>query len=154
MEKATGGLKKRIRDRMRNVNKKVMAIALAGRLRGPEGEERRVERYRELLSLTRKILHQAEGVLEETQKLPRRRRVARLKPLREVLETMTGRVRQVIRQTKARVFQGITQYPNKILSVFEPHTETHMPPQATRKRRRRSSMNGCGNRKPAMFLPI
>jgi len=66
MEKATGGLKKRIRDRMRSVNKKVMAIALAGRLRGPEGEERRVERYRELLSLTRKILHQAEGVLEET----------------------------------------------------------------------------------------
>jgi IS5 family transposase len=123
MEKATGGLKKRIRDRMRSVNKKVMAIALAGRLRGPEGEERRVERYRELLSLTRKILHQAEGVLEETQKLPRRRRAARLKPLREVLETMTGRVRQVIRQTKARVFQGITQYPNKILSVFEPHTE-------------------------------
>jgi IS5 family transposase len=29
----------------------------------------------------------------------------------------------VIRQTKARVFQGITQYPNKILSIFEPHTE-------------------------------
>ena len=31
VEKATGGLKKRIRDRMRSVNKKVMAIALAGR---------------------------------------------------------------------------------------------------------------------------
>jgi len=122
VEKATGGLKKRIRDRMRSVNKKVMAIALAGRLKGPEGEERRVERYRELLSLTRKILHQAEGVLEETQRLSRRRQ-ARLKPLREILETMTGRVRQVLRQTKARVFQGITQYPNKILSVFEPHTE-------------------------------
>jgi IS5 family transposase len=123
MEKASGGLKKRIRDRMRSVNKKVIAIALAGRLKGPEGEERRVERYRELLSLTRKILHQAEGVLEETQELSRRRQAARLKPLREILETMTGRVRQVIRQAKARVFQGITQYPNKILSVFEPHTE-------------------------------
>ena len=122
-EKASGGLKKRIRDRMRSVNKKVIAIALAGRLKGPEGEERRVQRYRELLSLTRKILHQAEGVLEETQKLSRRRQAARLKPLREILETMTGRVRQVIRQAKARVFQGITQYPNKILSVFEPHTE-------------------------------
>jgi IS5 family transposase len=36
---------------------------------------------------------------------------------------MTGRVRQVIRQTKARVFRGITQYPDKILSIFEPHTE-------------------------------
>jgi len=123
MEKATGGLKKRIRDRMRSVNKKVMAIALAGRQKGPEGEERRMERYREVLSLTRKILHQAEEVLEETQRLPSRRRAARLKPLRDILETMTGRVRQVIQQTKVRVFQGITQYPDKILSIFEPHTE-------------------------------
>jgi IS5 family transposase len=122
VEKATGGLKKRIRDRMRSVNKKVLAIALAGRLKGPEGEQRRVERYRELVSLTRKILHQAEGTLEEMQKFPRRRQ-ARLRRLQEILETMTGRVRQVVRQTKARVFQGITQHPDKLLSIFEPHTE-------------------------------
>jgi len=44
VEKATGGLKKRIRDRMRSVSKKVMAIALTGRLKGPEGEARRLER--------------------------------------------------------------------------------------------------------------
>lgn len=119
VEQATGGLKKRIRDRMRSVNKKVMAIALAGRQKGVEGEERRVQRYRELVSLTRKILNQAKDVLEEISS----RRQARLKPLREILETMSARVRQVIRQTKARVFQGVTQYPDKILSVFEPHTE-------------------------------
>jgi hypothetical protein len=71
VEKATGGLKKRIRNQMRSVNKKVIAIALAGRRKGPEGEERLVERYWELLSLTRKIVHQAEGVLEEMQRLPR-----------------------------------------------------------------------------------
>ena len=122
VEKATGGLQKRIRNRMRSVNKKVIAIALAGRLKGPEAEERRVERYRELVSLTRKIVHQAEGVLEEMQHLPGRRQ-AQLKRLREILETMAGRVRQVVRQTKARVFQGITQYPHKIVSLFEPHTE-------------------------------
>src|SRR2546426_1199330 len=122
VEKATGGLKKRIRNRMRSVNKKVIAIALAGRLKGPEGEERRVERYRELVSLTRKIVHQAEGVLEEMQHLSRHRQ-ARLKRFREILETMTARVRQVVRQTKARVFQGMTKYPHKIVSLFEPHTE-------------------------------
>ena len=122
VEKAAGGRKKRIRDRMRSVNKKVIAIALAGRLKGPEGEERRVERYRELVSLTRKIVNQAEGVLEEMQHLPRRRQ-AQLKRLRELLETMAGRVRQVVRQTKARVFQGMTKYPHKIVSLFEPHTE-------------------------------
>jgi IS5 family transposase len=122
VEKVTGGLKKRIRNRMRSVNKKVIAIALAGRLKGSAGEERRVERYRELVSLTRKIVYQAEGVLEEMQHLPRHRQ-ARMKRFLEILETMTGRVRQVLRQTKARVFQGITKYPHKIVSLFEPHTE-------------------------------
>ncbi|HEY6388545.1 MAG TPA: ISNCY family transposase [Candidatus Acidoferrum sp.] len=122
VEKAAVGLKKRIRNRMRSVNKKVIAIALAGRLKGPEGEERRVERYREVVSLTRKIVHQAEGVLEEMQRLPRHRQ-APLKRFREILETMTGRVRQVVRQTKARVFRGITKHPHKIVSLFEPHTE-------------------------------
>jgi len=29
----------------------------------------------------------------------------------------------VVRQTKARVMQGITQFPDKLLSLFEPHTE-------------------------------
>src|ERR1700720_785053 len=42
VEKAAGGLKKRIRNRMRSVNKKVIAIALAGRVQGPQGEERGV----------------------------------------------------------------------------------------------------------------
>src|SRR5438477_12193559 len=46
VEKA-GGLKKPIRNRMRCVNKQVIAIALTARRKGPEGEERRVERYRD-----------------------------------------------------------------------------------------------------------
>ena len=54
---------------------------------------------------------------------PPRRRQTQLKRLREILETTAGRVRQVMRQTKARVFQGITKYPHKIVSLFEPHTE-------------------------------
>src|SRR6202171_2416036 len=78
------------RTRTMKQGKKVIAIALAGRLKGPEGEERRVERYQELVSLTRKIVHQAEGVLEEMQHLPGRRQT-QLKRLREILETMGGR---------------------------------------------------------------
>ena len=30
---------------------------------------------------------------------------------------------EVIKQTKARVFEGLTQLPGKIVSLFEPHTE-------------------------------
>lgn len=29
----------------------------------------------------------------------------------------------MIRQTRARLFRGVTQFPDKILSLFEPHTE-------------------------------
>jgi IS5 family transposase len=36
---------------------------------------------------------------------------------------MSDRVRQVVRQTRARIFGGITQLPGKLVSVFEPHTE-------------------------------
>ena len=105
----------------------VIGPEVIGELQGKSGKKRekereRGERYRELVSLTRKIVHQAEGVLQEMQHLPRRRQT-QLKRLREILETMTGRVRQVVRQTKARVFQGITKYPHKIVSLFEPHTE-------------------------------
>ena len=32
-------------------------------------------------------------------------------------------MRQVVPQTKARVFRRVTQYAHKIVSLFEPHTE-------------------------------
>jgi IS5 family transposase len=36
---------------------------------------------------------------------------------------MANRVRRVVRQTRARVLEGITQFPDKLLSLFETHTE-------------------------------
>ena len=122
IDKKAGGLRKKIRDRMRSVTKRVIAIALAGRQPGSVAEERRRKEYGQLLTLTRKILNQAQEVVEEVQAFPRRRRIA-LQSLRETLETMAGRVRQVVKQTKARIFAGVTRYPGKIVSLFEPHTE-------------------------------
>jgi IS5 family transposase len=122
IETAAGGLQRKVRDRMRSVRKQVLAIALASRQKGPAGEARRRGEYRKLLSLTRKILNQAGRVRQEVAELPRRRRAA-LQPLRERLEEMAGRVRQVVRQTRARIFQGVTDFGEKIASVFEPHTE-------------------------------
>lgn len=43
--------------------------------------------------------------------------------LSERLEAMADQVRRVVRQTKARVLAGLTQSPDKLVSVFEPHTE-------------------------------
>jgi IS5 family transposase len=122
IETEAGGLQKKVRDRMRSVRKRVLAIALASRQKGLAGEQRRRGEYRKLLRLTRKILNQAGRVIEEVEALPRRRRAA-VEPLRERLEEMAGHVRQVVRQTKARIFQGVADFGEKIVSVFEPHTE-------------------------------
>ena len=122
IEQKAGGLKRKVRDRMRSVRKRVLAIALSTRYLGPEGEARRKKQYGELLSLTRKIVNQAQRVLEEVKKVPRAGRVA-LGSLVETLATMTGRVQQVMKQTKLRIFAGVTKSPEKIASMFEPHTE-------------------------------
>ena len=122
IESKSGGLKRKVRNRMRSIRKRVVAIALSTRLLGPSGEERRKRQYGELLSLTRKVLNQAQRVLAEVKQSPRRRR-APLESLTQSLETMVGRVRQVVKQTKIRIFAGETKSPGKIVSVFEPHTE-------------------------------
>src|SRR6266568_4702039 len=67
-------------------------------------------------------MHQANRVLAEVKQAPRGRRTP-VEGLRQSLETMVGRVRQVVRQTRIRIFAGDTKLPEKIVSVFEPQTE-------------------------------
>lgn len=122
IEKQAGKLKRRVRDRTRSVNRRVRAIALSARQKGSQGEERRKQQYRELLKLSRQILNDAQRVIAEVEDQGRRSK-RRLQPLTTALTETSAGVRQVIRQTKARVLQGITQWPDKIVSLFEPHTE-------------------------------
>jgi len=74
IEQKAGGLKRKVRNRMRSVTKRVIAIAHALRHKGPEGEGKRKREYRELLSLTRRILNDTGRVLQEVEAMPRRRR--------------------------------------------------------------------------------
>ena len=122
IEQKAGGLKRKVRDRMRSVRKRVLAIALSTRYLGAEGEARRKKQYGELLSLTRKSVKQAQRILEEVKEGPRPRRIP-LRSLVESLATMTGRVQQVVKQTRLRIFAGVTKSQEKIVSVFESHTE-------------------------------
>jgi IS5 family transposase len=122
IEQQAGGLKRKIRDRKRSITKRVIAIAHALRHKGAEGEEKRKREYRELIQGTRRILGDARRVLKEVDGLSRRRR-SPVKGLCQFLETMADRVRGVIRQTKVRIFGGVTKSPEKIVSLFEPHTE-------------------------------
>jgi IS5 family transposase len=122
IEQKTGGLKRKVRNRMRSVSKRVIAIGQALRHKGREGELERKAEYGQLLRLTRQILNDSRRVLQEVETLPggRRRGVS---GLGERLETMAEQVRAVVRQTKARVLAGLSQFPGKLLSLFEAHTE-------------------------------
>jgi IS5 family transposase len=117
-----GSLAEYVRDRMRSVRRKVVAIAVSSRRQGPEGNEQRKGLYRELLSLTRKVMNQARRVCVEIGTLSRRKQ-AKVRPLTEKIETMAARVKQVIRQAATRIFAGNTKAEGKIVSLFEPHTE-------------------------------
>lgn len=121
-QQAAGKLKRKVRDRTRSVNKRVRAIAMAGRQKAAGSEERRQKQYRELLRYSRQILNDTRRVMQEVEKMPARRKKG-LHPLAESLSTMADRVRQVVKQTKTRVFEGITQMPGKVVSLFAPHTE-------------------------------
>jgi IS5 family transposase len=122
IEQRVGGLKRKVRDRKRSVRKRVIAIAHALRHKGTEGELQRKQEYRKLPRLTRQILNDSRRVLQEVEALPPRRRKG-VMGLGERLEVMVDQVRRVVRQTKARVFAGLTQFPDKLVSLFEPHTE-------------------------------
>jgi len=119
---AVGGLKTKVRDRMRTVRRKVVAIAIASRQKSAAGEEKRKQIYRGLLSVVRKVRNQAQRVRAEVKEMSQRKRRQVKQEIQE-LGTMVERVRQVVKQTCARIFEGNTKSPDKLVSVFEPHTE-------------------------------
>jgi IS5 family transposase len=122
IETRAGQLKRKVRNRIRSISKGVVAIATASRHKGPEGEAKRKKQYRELLRYSRQILNDAKRVIAEIEEMSARKK-KRLGGLVEHLGEMWGRVRQVVKRAQARVFDGITQLPGKIVSLFEPHSE-------------------------------
>ena len=68
-----------------------------------------------MLNDARRVLAEVEEQGDRTKRL--------VQPLTRSLSETAARVRQVVRQTKARVLDGITHWPDKIVSLFEPHTE-------------------------------
>jgi IS5 family transposase len=127
ISKITGAAGARLRDRSRSVKLRLLEIARTGRAKGPINHEKLKYGYRRLLDATSRVVGQAkrfskeitEGVKRATGLL---RQIA-LEGLRQELETMLPRVRQIIRQTKARIFHSNPRAEGKLLSLFEPSTE-------------------------------
>jgi IS5 family transposase len=117
----------KLRDRSRSVKLRLLEIGRVARAKGPLNQEKLKQRYARLLETTSRVVGQAKRFSEEIG-----RRVKRAKSfleqlaldgLRQELGLMIPLVRQVMKQTRARIFRGNTRSEGKLLSLFEPSTE-------------------------------
>lgn len=116
-----------LRDRTRSVARRVFTIAqLSRQARQAPGQMRMRACYRQLMSHTRAVVRQAEAVAQQVAAgAVKAVGLAQLEVegLAQHLRATGGLVRRVLAQTRARIVKGDTHYPDKLLSLFEPHTE-------------------------------
>jgi IS5 family transposase len=117
----------KLRDRSRSVKLRMLEIARAARSKVPQSQEKLTKAYGTLLDATSRVMGQAKRFSQEiAQGIKRSADIlqqAALEGLRKEIDTMLPAVRQVVQQTKARIFGGDTRSEGKILSLFEPSTE-------------------------------
>lgn len=123
LEALIGRGRRAMRDRARSVTRRVLEIQYAAR--SPQTRDRLGANYRRLVATTRAVLRDAETMQHRTAQRVRnvtdatRRRVGRAQGQ---LKTMIPLLRRVVAQTTQRVFEGDTHVPDKVVSLFEPHT--------------------------------
>lgn len=117
----------KLRNRSRSVRLRVLEIARAVRSKVPQSQEKLKQAYGKLLDATSRVAGQAKRFSKEIAEGVKRSadilQQAALEGLRKEIDTMLPRVRQVIQQTKTRIFGGDTRAEGKILSIFESSTE-------------------------------
>jgi IS5 family transposase len=121
---ALGDQPSRVRDRHRSVGRRVLIIGRQAR--SPETRDALVRSYRQLMATTRAVVRDATTMVHRINQ--RLRHVSRsvattLVGARKRLRQMQPLVARVLAQTRARLLGGDTHVPDKVLSVFEPHTE-------------------------------
>jgi IS5 family transposase len=121
---ALGDRRGRIRDRRRSVGRRVLIIGRQARR--PETRDALVRSYRRLMATTRAVVRDAVTMVRRIRqrvRLAPRSPASILTRARQQLESMQPMVMRVLQQTRARLLDGDTHVADKVLSVFEPHTE-------------------------------
>ena len=125
--KIAGAVGTKLRDRTRTVKLRLLAIGRVARSKGPVRQDKLTQHYRRLLDAASRVVGQAKRFSKEiAQGVKRSRTVFKqlaLEGLRRQLDEMMPRVKQVMKQTRARIFRDNTRSEGKLLSLFEPSTE-------------------------------
>ena len=108
-----------LRDRSKSVKRHMLAVAYAARNKNEKGQAKMKVAYGKLLEATSRVVGQAKKVSAALVE----KAAPAMQKAKQQLDDMIPRVQQVMRQARARVFNGETRSENKILSVFEPDTE-------------------------------
>jgi len=113
----------KLRDRSRSVKYRILEIGRAARSKGGAGREKLQQGYRKLLEALSRVVGQATRFAREivsgVKKSSDVFQQAALEGLRQELETMVPRVKQVIEQARARVLGGDTHVVGKLVKVQE-----------------------------------
>ena len=121
---ALGDSRGRVRDRRRSVGRRTLIIGRQAR--SPETRVALVRSYRQLMATTRAVVRDATTMVRRINQRLRTASAAittTLTRARQQLQQMQPLVTRVLDQTRARLLGGDTHVPDKVLSVFEPHTE-------------------------------
>jgi IS5 family transposase len=117
----------KLRDRTRSVKRRLLEIGRAVRSKAAPNRERLERAYGRLLDATGRVVGQAKRFSWEIAAGIKRGaeivEQALLDGLRQRLDAMIPLVRQVMRQTKARIFDSDNHSEGKLVSLFEPSTE-------------------------------
>jgi IS5 family transposase len=117
----------KLRDRSRSMKWRVLEIGRAARGKAAPSRDKLKAAYGSLLQATSRVVGQAKRFCQEIDDGVKRcaavAQQAAIEGHRQVLDTMIPRVQQVMRQTKARIYQGDTRSVGKIVSIFEPSAE-------------------------------
>jgi IS5 family transposase len=117
----------KLRDRSRSVKLRLLEIGRVTRAKGPLNQDKLKQRYDRLLDTTSRVVGQAKRFSDEIgRRVKRSKDILKqlaLDGLHAELELMIPRVKQVMKQTRARLFRGNTRSEGKLLSLFEPSTE-------------------------------
>jgi IS5 family transposase len=116
-----------LHDRTRSVQHRLIEIGRATRAKGIGAMEKVNTAYRKLVEATGRVVGQAKKfsaeIAQGVKRAPEFLQQAKLEGLRQELDTVLPRVKQVMRQTRARLFGGNTHMEGKLVSIFEPETE-------------------------------
>jgi Transposase domain (DUF772)/Transposase DDE domain len=122
---ALGDQPGRVRNRLRSVTRRVLIIGYQAR--SPKTRNALIESYRQLTATTRAVLRDVDTMVR---RIAQRRRTAAdgaatiLDQARAHLHRMRPLVERVVHQTRARLLGGDPHVPDKVLSLFAPHTTT------------------------------